>query len=211
MDQSTLVDCQIEDGRRFLERFAADGHPVRAAFWAKSADEGLWFLYVVTELYDREGPAASYRAVEESLRKLDELGLRGSEIKVIGPTNPVFADVQKILNNRLTQRGMDILLGERTLGTLEIEQGHIYPPRVYTMTQPNPMTSEDIGQEIVKRMYRAPSTSHPSRISLKNGTRFDGVPFSLQLGHEKALVAQFIEDGASAPRVVRLDEIASIV
>jgi hypothetical protein len=59
VDQSTLVEDQIDDGRRFVERFAADGHSVQAAFWVKTAEEGLWFLYVATDLVDREGPAAA--------------------------------------------------------------------------------------------------------------------------------------------------------
>ena len=46
---------------------------------------------------------------------------------------------------------------------------------------------------------------------MKDNTSFNGVPFSLQLGTQKAVLAQFIADGEVAPRVVRLDEIASIV
>ena len=72
MDQSTLVENQIDDGRRFVERFAADGTFVRAAFWVKTAEEGLWFLYVATDIVDRDGPAAAYRAVHASLRKLGD-------------------------------------------------------------------------------------------------------------------------------------------
>src|SRR2546426_12048478 len=93
VDQSTLVEDQIADGRRFVERFAADGNPVQAAFWVKTAEEGLWFLYVVTELIDRVGPAAAYRAVHAALQKLGESGVSSSEIKVISPKNPIAKDV----------------------------------------------------------------------------------------------------------------------
>ena len=31
----------MEDGRRFVERYAADGNSVVAAFWAKTEEEGL--------------------------------------------------------------------------------------------------------------------------------------------------------------------------
>ena len=58
MDQGTLVEEKIDDGRRFVERFAADGNPVQAAFWVKTAEEGIWFLYVTTDIFDRDGPAA---------------------------------------------------------------------------------------------------------------------------------------------------------
>ena len=44
----------------------------------------------------------------------------------------------------------------------------------------------------------------------EDGTAFNGVPFSIELGTQRAMVVRFIEDGEAAPRVVRLDEIASI-
>ena len=67
MDQVALVEDQIADGRRFVERFAADGNTVQAAFWVKTAEEGDRFLYVVTDLYDNDGPAVAYKAVHRSL------------------------------------------------------------------------------------------------------------------------------------------------
>src|SRR5438132_4438138 len=93
VDQGTLVEEQIDDGRRFVERFAADGNPVQTAFWAKTAEEGIWFLYVATEIFDRDGPAAAYRAVHASLRKLGKSSVSSSEIKVISPNHPIAKDV----------------------------------------------------------------------------------------------------------------------
>ena len=45
---------------------------------------------------------------------------------------------------------------------------------------------------------------------MTDGQAFNGVPFSLQFGGQDALVVQFIADGEALPRVVRLDEIASV-
>lgn len=70
-----LVGDQIDDGRRLVQRFAADGHAVQAAFWAKTDEEGLWFLYVVTDEIDRSGPAAAYREMNASLQKLENCGI----------------------------------------------------------------------------------------------------------------------------------------
>ena len=97
MDQSALVIDQIDDGRRFIERFAADGNPVRAAFWAMTAEEGLSFLYVVTDTVDRVGPAATYRAVHDALRKLGKPSVSSSEIKVVSPSDPIAKDVLAIM------------------------------------------------------------------------------------------------------------------
>jgi hypothetical protein len=197
--QSTLVENRIDDGRRFLERFVADGNAVQAAFWVKTA---------ATDLIDRAGPAAAYRAVNSSLEKLGELWLSSSEIKVVGPANPIARDVLAIMARhpgRLSTR-----FGGKTLGSMELEQTYIYPPQVFTLAGANPMTREDIGREILRIMNRGPGILEPSRVILKDGAAFNGVPLSLQFGSQKAIEVQFIADGEAAPRVVRLDEIASI-
>ena len=206
MDQGTLVDERIDDARRFVERFAADGNSVQAAFWIKTAEEGIWFLYVATEIFDRDGPAAAYCAVHSSLQKLGESSISSSEIKVIGVNNPVTKDVVEIMARRSGQ----FALSDTTLGSIAAEQIIIYPTRSFTFNQANPMTPDEIGQEILLRMNRGPGVLQPLRVTLKDGTFFSGVPFSLELGTQRAMVARFIADREPAPRVIRLDEIASI-
>lgn len=209
MDQSTLVENQIDDGRRFVERFAADGTFVRAAFWVKTAEEGLWFLYVATDIVDRDGPAAAYRAVHASLRKLGDTWVASSEIKVVSPSSPIAKDVLAIMARhpgRLATR-----YGGKTLGSMAVEQVYIYSSHVFTFTQANPMTTEDVGREILRLMNRGPGILKPSHVTLKDGTTFNGVPFSFQYGSQNAVVVSFIADGEASPRVVRLDEVASII
>ncbi len=208
MDQSTLVGDQIDDGRRFVERFAADGNPVQAAFWVKTVEEGTWFLYVVTELIDRLGPAAAYRAVHAALQKLGEPWVFSSEIKVISPNNAIAKEMLAVMARhpgRLATRFVG-----KTLGPLEVEQAYVYPPHFFTFTQASPMTTEDVGREILRRMNRGPGILQPSRVTLKDGTAFNGVPFSIELGAQRAMVVRLIAEGEAAPRMVRLDEIASI-
>jgi hypothetical protein len=163
---------------------------------------------VATDLVDRVGPAAAYGAVQASLQKLDELWLSSSEIKVVSPSNPIAKDVLTIMARypgRLSTR-----FGGRTLGSMEVEQTYIYSAQVFTITPANTMTREDISREILRLMNRGPGILQPSRVTLKDDTAFDGVPFSLQFGSQNALVVQFVADGEAAPRVVPLDEIASI-
>jgi hypothetical protein len=206
VDQGTLLEEKIAGGRRFLERFAADGNPVQSAFWVKTAEEGIWFLYVVSDIFDRDGPAAAYRAVHASLQKLGKTVVASSEIKVIGPNNPIAKDVLEIMDHH--PHPYSVSWG--ALGSLGVEEMHLYPPHFFTFTQANPMTTEEVGREIVRLMNRGPGILQPSHVTLKDGSSFNGVPFSLQLGSQKAVVAQFVADGEAAPRLVRLDEIASI-
>lgn len=208
MDQSTLVGDQIDEGRRFVERFAADGNPVRAAFWGKAEEEDSWFLYVATETVDRVGPTATYRAAHSSLEKLRESWITGSEIKVISPSDPVAREVIALMARHSGPPATR--LSSYRLGPTGIEYSYVYPSYLFTVSPVNPMTSEDVGQELIRLMNRSPATHQPSFVSLKNGISFNGVPFSIQLDSQKAAVVQFIEYGEASPRVVRLDEIASV-
>ncbi len=208
MDQITLVDKQIDDGRRFVERFAADSNPVRAAFWVKTAEEELWFLYVASDIIDRDGPAAAYRAVHASLRKLGDSWVASSEIKVVSPSSPIAKDVLAIMERypgRLATH-----CGGKTLGSMVVEQVYIYPSHVFTLSMANPMTKEEVGQAILQLMSRGSGILNPSRVTLKDGTTFSGVPFSFQNLNQNALMVSFIADGEAAPRAVWLDDIASI-
>ena len=181
---------------------------MQAAFWVKTAADGLWFLYVVTEIRERQGPAAAYRAVHASLQKLGESWISGSAIKLIGPGHPAAKDVLAIMARH--PRRLASRFSGTTLGSMAVEQAYIYPPHLFTFIQANPMTTEDIGREILRLMNRGAGIVQPSRGTLKDGTAFNGVPFALELGTERALVVRFMADGEAAPRMVRLDEIASI-
>lgn len=215
MDQGTLgpvavevpIEVPIDDGRRFVERFAADGNPVQAAFWVKTAEEELWFLYVVTALYECAGPAAAYRAVHTSFQKLGKVALSSSEVKLISPNNSIARDVLALMA-RYPGRYFS---GAATLGSMPVDQVFIYPTSAFTFTQPIPMTSEEIGREMIRLMNRGPGILKWSQVTLKDGTAFRGVPSSVQsvsVGNQSTIVVRFLVDEAT--REVRLDEIASI-
>jgi hypothetical protein len=205
VDQGTLVGEQLNDGRRFVERFAADGNAVKAAFWVQTEEDGLWFLYVAADVYDRMGPAGSYRAVRDALAKLDKCSISGSDIKIISLGNPIAKDAIA-----LSERHPEgIAAGVRSLGSLAVQQTIVYPSRFFTFTQSDPMTSEEIGKELLRLMNRGPGVLHPSVVTLKDGTAFTGLPFSLELGNG-SMTVRFIEHGVTTPRVVPMDEIASV-
>lgn len=209
MDQSALVGDQIEDGRKFIERFAADGNDVRAAFWVRETDsEGWWFLYVVSSLTDDKGPNAAYSAVHNSLRKLgDQPGILTGRIRVVGPDYPLARDVLAVMKRHPDRSRV---WRAQEIETAAEDRIHIYPARYFTFSQPNPMTSDQVVQEIVQLMRRGPSAALPLRVVLKDGVSFNGSPFSLQSFSPNALSAQFIVENETMPRTCRVDEIASI-
>jgi hypothetical protein len=202
VDQGTLVEIPVDDGRRFVTRFAADGNPVQAAFWAKTDEEGLWFLYVVSALYDSAGPAAAYRAVHESFQKLAKSSIFTSQIKVIGPNNPIAKDVL-VFTSRYPGRYMS---GTATVGSTTLDQVFIYPTHVFTFAQASPMTSEQVEHEIL-RLMKSP-TPKWSQVTLRDGTAFRGVASSIERGAHNMTVVRFCVDETF--RSEPLDDIVSI-
>ena len=57
MDQVTLVATQIEDGRRLIERLVQEGFAVTASCWARTADDGQWYLYIASPAVRERGTA----------------------------------------------------------------------------------------------------------------------------------------------------------
>jgi hypothetical protein len=47
MDQGALVSEQIDAGADLARRF--EKYPLQAAFWLKGAEDGRWFLYLVSD------------------------------------------------------------------------------------------------------------------------------------------------------------------
>ena len=209
MDQSTLVEAQIDEGRRFVERFAADGAPVRAAFWAQTDPDGFWYLYVALAGVEHTGTSEAYRAARKSLQKLGDIELKGSWIKIVGPDHSVAEGVVAITAANPSRSGTRY--GGQSFGPMSVEHLYVYPSQLFTFTQANPMTTEEVGHEILRLMNRGPGVLQPARITLEDGITFNGVPFSFSLGSQNAVVVSFIADGEAAPRVVRLDEIASVM
>ena len=128
MDQSTLVETQLDDGKRLLDRLVEEGTPVTAAAWLKEADGGYWFFYLATPLVGEDGATrAAYRRVDEVTRGLDEpFEIGPSQVKVVAPGSPVGKAVQA-LHGRVRGPSPARFEGDQ-LGGVSIEGAYIYPP-----------------------------------------------------------------------------------
>jgi hypothetical protein len=125
MDTITLVENQIDDGQRLLDRLAAEGFVTRAACWVKPADEDRWSLYIVSPVVDEKGATAAYRQVYRVLRSLEGAWVTDSDIKLIGENHPVARDVLDILRrfpDRTPTRSRRPLLGG-----MPVEETYLYP------------------------------------------------------------------------------------
>ena len=131
MAQATLVEMQIRDAQRLIDRLVGEGIPVTAAGWLKETESGDWYLYLATPFVGpEEGKTAAYHRVNAVVRELQkgEFWVDPFEIKAIGPHDPVAKDMVAH-RTHAAHRGSRIptRFGGYRLGDLPIEEAFIYP------------------------------------------------------------------------------------
>jgi hypothetical protein len=136
MDPTVLVENQIEDGGRLVAQLAEDGFEVAVAFWVKSAEEGLWHLYIASPLVSADAVGESYRKVYASLSRVPDAWVSLSEIKLVRADSLAAreaAEIQRRHPGRVPTRTR-----RPRLGDLAIEEAYIYPPHRPIRVGPRP-------------------------------------------------------------------------
>ena len=137
MDQDTVVNEQIDNGRRLVAALAEEGVEVRLAFWAKPTEEEKWFLYLAFSVVDDKGSVAAYRLIHDLLRRKPDLWIDPLEVRAVGLndslTGAVLAATRLAAPNgplaawpRRPQPSM-IRFGRVTLGGVSMEAAYVYP------------------------------------------------------------------------------------
>src|SRR5438477_6654644 len=96
MAKATLVEMQINEGQRFIDRLAREGVAVTTAGWVKESESGDWYLYLATPLVGEDGATRpAYGRVNAVIRKMQEegFGMDPFEKKLIGPHDPIAKDM----------------------------------------------------------------------------------------------------------------------
>jgi hypothetical protein len=206
VDSDELVEFQIDAGQRLVVQLVRDGFEVKAAFWAKTAEEGIWFLYIATPLVEQRGSAEAYRLLQASLQRLEGIPLSLADVKVIGAENPVTRDVLNILNRYPAP--LATRYGGKQLAKMTVEGAYLYPERLYAAQEARAMTPQEVAQKVLGLMNRT-GTLESSRVTLTNGTTFLGVPVGLELLNN-VMNIKFIIDNVHSPQNYPITEIAEI-
>jgi hypothetical protein len=129
MAQGTLVELQLKEGQRLIDRLLHEGVAVTAAGWLRETESGEWYLYLATPLVvEGGGKRAAYRRVNDVIRDMERDGfsIDPFEIKVIGSHDPIARDLVAQQAGR-PARTPTRFRGSR-LGELAVEESYIYPP-----------------------------------------------------------------------------------
>jgi hypothetical protein len=88
MDTVALVEQQIDEGQRLIDRLVEEGIVIRAACWVKPYEKDRWLLYIVTPLRDEKGPEA-YGEVLRVFRSLGAVWMDSADIRLVGESHPL--------------------------------------------------------------------------------------------------------------------------
>ncbi len=124
MDTVALVEYQIDEGQKLLDRLVEKGVPVRAACWLKPVDEDRWSLYLATPILDQLGELAAYGEVLPVLRSLGDVWISSSDLMLVGEKNPLVQDAHAIL--RRFPHNKPIRSPRSLVGGRAVEEVYVY-------------------------------------------------------------------------------------
>jgi len=124
MDQATLVEHQIDDVPRLIDQLEQDNFDVKAAFWLYTSEADQWFLYLVSDVVDRQGITEAYKLAYQTLRRLTDLWISPFEVKLISPDEPIAKAVIGLLSMQHAPRAPWVR--GTNLGGVYIEHAYIY-------------------------------------------------------------------------------------
>jgi hypothetical protein len=128
MAQATLVEMQIKEGQRLIDRLAREGVAVTAAAWVKESESGDWYLYLATPLVSEGGgKRPAYHRINTVIREMQKegFGMDPFEKKVIGPHDPISKAI--VANRGGRPGGPPTPFRGSRLGDLAVEEAYIYP------------------------------------------------------------------------------------
>jgi hypothetical protein len=125
MGQTTLVDQDIDNGRRLIEALDAAGFPIVVAFWFFLPEEEDWRLIIASAKEDEVGPLAAYTEIQGVLRaSVSTLSLR--RISVVSPSDPMVHDFRIYAETPGAPFVGGTALNRTALGDIYVERAYVY-------------------------------------------------------------------------------------
>ncbi len=91
MDNSILVDKDINEGRKLVQILDAKEFDTKAAMWFYFADSNEWKLLIATPIVDEKGPKQAYEIIQKVIQEMQatsktEVKISLKDIIVLSPT-----------------------------------------------------------------------------------------------------------------------------
>ena len=203
MDTELLVDNRIEDGQKLVAELVIAGFDVSVAFWVKTSEEGLWFLYIGSTSVEPSKIGDAYRTLYACLSKIPDPWVGMSEVKLIQASNPIAKDAMAARDRQPGR--LPVRFQGKRLGSLSIEEAYIYP-RVGGQ-----MTVGEILQTLFGMANRPAGTLvRPSVITLRDGTTVTALITGFNLQMPGGLTIHTLDPASNTKGQIAGDEVINI-
>lgn len=125
MAQESLVRGEIDAGARFAQAFN-QYLPIRVAFWLKTGDSGLHYLYIASDQINDRNFDVAYGEVMRIASQMPSIDFDAFRVKVINAANPLARAAEAINDQYPAPLGTRV--GGQMFGGTSIDSGYIYPP-----------------------------------------------------------------------------------
>lgn len=135
MATATLVNSDIETGRRIVEALTRERIPVTVYLWAFVPQLQEWQFIVATPLVDTKGPLAAYSEINKALQKeglFDDVPSRRIFLK--SPNDRVLRSLEK--ESRAVSRGAFRVVNEPIAGSF-VEDAYLYTGSIHIVDMEN--------------------------------------------------------------------------
>jgi hypothetical protein len=204
MAQEVLVNKWIEDGWNIAIRFHREIARVENLFWAHSTEARKWYLFLMTAAVDEKGGPA-YHDLLAIYDKMPNVTFSKFDMKLIRPKDEIerWLRFQGHLVNTLCT-----FPDPARVGTELIDAIYIYEALPPVTSSANPMTGDEIKKKVFDLLNRTGFVP-PSRVVLRDGSSFQGVAFGMEVSNG-LMNAKFIDETSHLPKVIPIDQVASI-
>ena len=205
MDTELLVGNRIEDGQQLVTELVSTGFDVSIAFWVKTADEGLWFLYIGSTSAEPSKSGDTYLTVYACLSKIPDSSVDLSAVKLVPALDPIAQDAIAMRDRHAGRLRLPVRLQNTRLGNLSIEEAYIYP-RVGGQ-----MTPGEILQALFRMANRPAGTPvRPSVITLRGGNLVTAIVTGFNLQMPGGFTIFTLDPASNARGQIAGDEVINI-
>jgi hypothetical protein len=128
MDQTLLVDRELQDVPRLIEELRKDNFIPKAAFWLFTSEADEWNLCLVMDGIKEHGSSKEYLTLVKAMRRMDDLWIDPFALKLIDSTEPLAKAVLDQLARRQEREAkIPIRLRKSNLGGVFADAAYIYP------------------------------------------------------------------------------------
>lgn len=95
MDKITLVEKDLEDGRRLIQTLDEARFPIVAALWYYLSEEGIWRLILASPVAKEDGPLAAYASIQAGIKRLNPpIDIPLLILSAVSPDEPLINDLR---------------------------------------------------------------------------------------------------------------------